>query len=95
MKIAILGPVYPFRGGIAHHTAELARNLEKQGHQVDIFSFRKIYPAILFPGKTQFETLDTLYKVPSTRTFTPWNHWTWKNTVKLIDQGNYDVLLVV
>lgn len=27
MKIVIVGPVYPYRGGIAHHTTRLAQTL--------------------------------------------------------------------
>ena len=30
MRIGIVGPVYPFRGGIAHHTAQLAQALAER-----------------------------------------------------------------
>jgi hypothetical protein len=44
MKLAMIGPVYPFRGGISHFTSQLAKELINSGHSVDIFSFRRQYP---------------------------------------------------
>ncbi|MEW6600303.1 MAG: glycosyltransferase family 4 protein [Nitrospirota bacterium] len=51
MKIALIGPTYPFRGGIAHHTTLLCRALRKK-HEVKFISFKRQYPKILFPGKS-------------------------------------------
>jgi len=51
MKICLLGPTYPFRGGIAHYTTLLCRELKKR-HCVRFFGFRRQYPQWLFPGKT-------------------------------------------
>jgi glycosyltransferase involved in cell wall biosynthesis len=52
MKIAYLSVFYPYRGGIAQFNANLYRELEK-GHQVKAFNFKRQYPKVLFPGKTQ------------------------------------------
>lgn len=54
MKIVIVGPAYPLRGGIAHYIALLAKHLMKR-HEVAIVSFKRQYPKLLFPGKTQEE----------------------------------------
>ena len=51
MRICLIGPTHPFRGGIAHYTTLLYRNLQKQ-HQVTLFSFKRQYPQWLFPGAT-------------------------------------------
>lgn len=51
MKIAILGPTYPYRGGIAHYMTILCQTL-RQRHDVKFISFRRQYPKIIFPGKT-------------------------------------------
>lgn len=56
MKIVIIGPAYPLRGGIANFNEALARALQEQGHEVKLFSFSLQYPSFLFPGKTQFDT---------------------------------------
>lgn len=50
MKIVLIGPVYPYRGGIAHYTTMLARALRAHGHQVLLVSFKRQYPQWLFPG---------------------------------------------
>jgi D-inositol-3-phosphate glycosyltransferase len=52
MKIVVLGPVAPFRGGIARHTSRLAQQFASNiDHEVSIFSFSKLYPKILYPGQ--------------------------------------------
>ncbi len=55
-KITLVGPVHPYRGGIAHFTETLARGLQARGHTVPVVSFARQYPALFFPGATQFET---------------------------------------
>lgn len=57
MRIAILSCFYPFRGGISQFNASLFGELGK-GHIVKAFSFKRQYPEILFPGKTQYVTPD-------------------------------------
>jgi len=52
MKYVLVGPVYPFRGGIAHYTTSLAQALTKRGLQFHVVSFRRQYPRWLFPGKS-------------------------------------------
>ena len=54
MNIVIVGTAYPLRGGIAHFNALLASHLSKQ-HHVDTITFKRQYPKIFFPGKTQEE----------------------------------------
>lgn len=55
MRIAIVGPTHPYKGGIARHTTELAHRLEAAGHQVVVMSWRAQYPEALYPG---CQTLD-------------------------------------
>jgi D-inositol-3-phosphate glycosyltransferase len=54
MKILLLSPAHPLRGGIAASSERLAQVLQEAGHEVVIYSFKLQYPAFLFPGKTQF-----------------------------------------
>jgi len=51
MKIIIVGPIYPYKGGIAHHTGLLAANLSKE-YDVEVISFKMLYPSFLYK-KTQ------------------------------------------
>ena len=54
MKICLIGPTYPFRGGISHYTTLLYRNLRKR-HEVTFISFKRQYPRFLFTGKTDID----------------------------------------
>ena len=54
MKIVILGPAYPYRGGLASIMHTMAREYQPRGHEVKIYTFSVQYPSILFPGKTQY-----------------------------------------
>ena len=55
MKIIIVSTAYPLRGGIAHYNALLAAHLS-QRHVVETITFKRQYPKLLFPGKTQDES---------------------------------------
>lgn len=55
MKIAIIGPVYPYRGGIAQFTTQLSEHLSKRNHDVKIISFRRQYPKWLYPGQSDLD----------------------------------------
>src|SRR5918912_2366687 len=55
MRVTIVGPAYPLRGGIAHHVYWLRRELASRGHSVQVISFRKLYPDLLFPGTTEID----------------------------------------
>ncbi|MFQ5797240.1 MAG: glycosyltransferase [Bacteroidota bacterium] len=55
MKIAIVGTAYPLRGGIAHFISLLAKHLSKC-HTVETITFKRQYPKMFFPGKTQEES---------------------------------------
>lgn len=54
LKVVLLSPAHPLRGGIAASTERLARELQQFGHTVVIYTFSLQYPGILFPGKTQY-----------------------------------------
>ena len=53
MKIAILGPAHPYRGGLASIMEIMARTFQRRGNEVDIKTFTLQYPSLLFPGKSQ------------------------------------------
>ena len=53
-SVKIIGPAYPYRGGIATTTERLAQEFASMGIKVDVETFTLQYPSILFPGKTQY-----------------------------------------
>ncbi len=52
MRIVLVGPVYPYRGGIAHYTTMLCQALRERGHDIFLISFKRQYPEWLFPGRS-------------------------------------------
>ena len=57
LKIAVVGPAHPYRGGLASIMETMAREFQNRGYEVDILTFTLQYPSLLFPGKSQ--TVDT------------------------------------
>lgn len=55
MKISIIGPSYPFRGGISHYTTLLYKNLKRK-HETQFYAFKRQYPQWLFSGETDKDT---------------------------------------
>ena len=66
MRIALIGPAHPYKGGGARHTTELAHRLAAAGHDVIIESWKAQYPARLYPGQ---QTVDTPEGWPYPRTY--------------------------
>jgi glycosyltransferase involved in cell wall biosynthesis len=54
MRVLIIGPAHPLRGGLATFNQRLAQQFKLEGHHCELLSFSLQYPSILFPGKTQF-----------------------------------------
>ncbi|MGD2081735.1 MAG: glycosyltransferase [Chromatiales bacterium] len=50
MRIATIGPLPPWRGGVAHHAGELLKAL-RRSHKVLAVSYSAMYPAWLYPGQ--------------------------------------------
>ena len=56
MKLIIMGPAHPLRGGLATFNQRLARQFSSEGHDCSIVSFSLQYPSFLFPGSTQYSS---------------------------------------
>ena len=54
--VAIIGPAYPLRGGLATFDQRLATEFVREGYECPIYSFSLQYPSFLFPGTTQYST---------------------------------------
>ena len=86
MKIVVIGPYFPFRGGIADTNQELCNALTKSGHTVKVINFKLQYPKIFFPGKSQLSN-DKSGKVnDSKRIINSINPISWFNCIKVINE---------
>ena len=94
MKIVILGPAHPFRGGIADTNESLCRALTRKGHQACIFTFSLQYPEFLFPGKTQFSTDPKPDSIEITQQINSINPLNWLMTARKINRMNPDLVII-
>lgn len=93
MKIALFSAFYPFRGGIAQFSAMLFRALEKE-HEVVAFTFKRQYPSILFPGKTQFvEENDEVDRIPAQRILDTINPISYHQSARKINQTQPELFI--
>jgi glycosyltransferase involved in cell wall biosynthesis len=51
VRIAIVGPAHPYKGGAAQHTTALAHRLSAAGHATVLTSWHAQYPKLLYPGQ--------------------------------------------
>lgn len=94
MKITIIGPAYPYRGGIAKFNELLAQQFIRDGHSVDIVNFTLQYPSILFPGKTQYTTSAAPDGYPIERTINSINPLSWFRAARKIRNHNPDLVII-
>lgn len=82
VNVAIVGPTYPFRGGIAHYTSLLASHLGRR-HSTRVYSFRLQYPSWLFPGRSQFDPSGApLVEIESRPWLIPWWPLSWQRVTR-------------
>lgn len=94
MKFTIIGPVYPYRGGIAHYTYHLDRAIKEYGHSTQIISFLRQYPDWLYPGKNDKDPSHV--KLLSTASFIldPLKPSTWYKAVRTIASWDPDLVVI-
>ena len=94
MKIAILSSFYPLRGGISQFNASMLNELGKK-HDVRAFNFKRQYPGLLFPGKTQYVTPDDeAVPVESVSLLDTANPFTYGKTARAIREWKPDLLIM-
>lgn len=94
MKIAILGPCWPYRGGIAAFSERLAHQFLSEGHQVSLYTYTLQYPSFLFPGTTQYTTAQQPTDLSIERHISSINPLTWFSLGKRIRREAPDLLIL-
>lgn len=92
MKIVIVSPAYPLRGGIAHSAGLLYKELSKE-HEVLLITFKRQYPNFLFPGKSQIEVGETIDKIETEVILDSINPINWNSTAKRIINLKPDLVI--
>lgn len=94
MRIAYLSTFYPYRGGITHFNQSLIKVFKKE-HEIQAYTFKRQYPEVLFPGKSQYVTendlIDDHGAIRILDTINPVSYW---QTVRKITEFQPDLLLM-
>lgn len=94
MKIAVLSCLYPYRGGISQFGACMVQELGKE-HEVKAINFKRQYPSILFPGKTQYVSEgDGSVVIESERLLDSIGPCSWARTAKAIIEWKPDLVVI-
>lgn len=64
-KVVMIGPVYPYKGGISHYTGMMYRTLSKK-YDVEMISYKMQYPKILFK-KEQKDYNNETFRIKETK----------------------------
>lgn len=94
MRIALAGPSWPFRGGIACHTTHLAQKLHERNTLAGFFVPYRQYPGFAFPGKSDRDE-NACSKLPYAQpSYAFCEPWTWRTLRQQILKTKPDVLIV-
>ena len=93
-RIIIVGPAYPYRGGIADFNERLAREFQREGHEVTVYTFTLQYPGFLFPGKTQYSTSPAPGDLTIVRKVHSVNPFNWIKVGREIRRQRPDLVMV-
>ena len=93
MKIVLIGPAYPIRGGNALFVAHLNESLAATNN-VQVISYSRLYPGFLFPGirQTDISTV-AIKKHPATHIIDCLNPFTWWKAARLAASMHPDILV--
>jgi D-inositol-3-phosphate glycosyltransferase len=92
LSLSLVGIAHPMRGGIAQYTTILALELARR-HRVELVSFTRQYPTILFPGKSQFDTSADPLCFPALPMIDSINPLSWRRAARHIAAGRPDGLI--
>ncbi|MFO7537438.1 MAG: glycosyltransferase, partial [Chloroflexota bacterium] len=93
LRIALIGPTYPYRGGIAHYTTLLAEAL-RQEHETLLISFSQQYPAWLFPGRDDRDPSQRPLRTEAEYLLNPLNPLTWVRTLRRLRRWQPDLIVM-
>jgi len=92
VKIAVIGPIPPYRGGISHHNSNLIDALLSADNKVLSITFSRLYPKILYPGKDDKDLTQTTSLI-SEPIIDMLNPFSWYRCFQRIAEFNPDIVI--
>lgn len=93
-KVILVGPAYPYRGGLASFNERLVREFIAQGYETEMLTFSLQYPDFLFPGKTQYSSSPAPAGLTIERVVNSVNPFNWFKVGRRIAKEAPDLVLV-
>jgi glycosyltransferase involved in cell wall biosynthesis len=93
VKIALLGPYFPYKGGVAHYTGLLHRELSKK-HEIVAVSYSVQYPHMLYRRPQKDYGNDALRVKETHFLLNTVNPLSWVSTARFINREKPDALLI-
>jgi D-inositol-3-phosphate glycosyltransferase len=84
MRVALLGPLAPWRGGLAQYLALLGGALQPQA-EVRGVTFTRQYPGVLFPGRSQLDPQSPAPPFPVESMLDSIGPWTWRRVARRLE----------
>ena len=94
MNISLVGPVYPYRGGIAQHTTRLGLALASAGHDLQVLTFRNQYPGWLYPGRDDQDPSRSAVKIPAEAVLEAFAPKSWVSSAGKIIASQPDLVIL-
>lgn len=90
---SIIGPTYPFRGGIAHYTTLLTQHLRETSETL-LISFTRQYPRWLFPGRSDKDPSQNPLRTEAEYLLDPLNPLSWRRTVHRLEAWEPEAVVI-
>lgn len=93
-KITFIGPIAPYRGGVAHYNTQLFRSA-RAINNVTLLSFKRLYPKWLYPGSSDKESKNATFNEPGVEyVLDCYSPLSWSRAVKKIIASKSDVVVI-
>ena len=93
-RLTLIGPSWPFRGGIPKYTTRLAQGLLQRGYLADFITPFRQYPSWLYPGKSDQDRKSCPQFVSSKPLFSYLEPWTWAKVINTVHETSIDRVLI-
>ena len=94
LRLALVGPSWPFRGGIARTTTELAAALAQRGSLAAFLTPQRQYPGWLYPGGGDRDPAACPRLGVAQRCFSVLEPWTWGRLLRRLRAAAPQVLVL-
>ena len=84
-RLALLGPLHPWRGGLAQYLQLLGEALESHA-EVRAVTFTRQYPEFLFPGTSQLDPAAPRPRYPTEALLDSIGPWSWRRTAAHLER---------